>query len=82
MLEIPALTEDQLYDNLAWLATHQTRIEQTLFRRRSPTTTVPGLFLYDVTSSYLEGQGNYFGFFRIPPGWTSCYAPVSWSLVS
>ena len=61
VLEIPALTEDQLYDNLAWLATHQTRIEQTLFRRRSPTTTVPGLFLYDVTSSYLEGQGNYFG---------------------
>ena len=26
--------------------------------------------------------GRYQWFFRIRPGWTSCYAPVSWSLVS
>ena len=61
VLEIRSLNEDHLYANLAWLATHHAQIEQTLFRRRSLTKTVPGLFLYDVTSSYLEGCCHYFG---------------------
>lgn len=52
--------ENDLYDNLRWLAEHQEEIERRLFvfRRGS---TKPHLFLYDVTSSYLEGEKNYFG---------------------
>lgn len=48
-------TEDALYRNLAWLANNQTKIEDKLFvkNRRDAT-----LFLYDVTSSYLEGTEN------------------------
>jgi transposase len=49
--------EDNLYENLAWLAENQERIEKQLlaFRRGQNT---PELFLYDVTSSYLEGDHN------------------------
>ena len=48
-------TEDDLYENLAWLAANQTQIEDKLFSsaKKNPT-----LFLYDVTSSYLEGTQN------------------------
>ncbi len=52
--------ENDLYDNLTWLADHQERIEQRLFLSRRGKTK-PQLFLYDVTSSYLEGEKNYFG---------------------
>lgn len=54
---IESLNEDDLYDNLTWLAGEQDRIEKRLFHRRFPDT-VPSLFLYDVTSSYLEGVCN------------------------
>jgi len=57
ILGLEAFNEDHLYQNLAWLAQHQEEIEQRLFRQRygaSP----PHLFLYDVTSSYLEGCNN------------------------
>ncbi|NUN22034.1 MAG: IS1634 family transposase [Candidatus Jettenia caeni] len=52
--------ENDLYDNLAWVSENQERIERKLFelRRRD---TRPKLFLYDVTSRYLEGDQNYFG---------------------
>ena len=49
--------EDQLYENLAWLTEKQDAIEKRLFeirRGQQP----PQLFLYDVTSSYLEGEHN------------------------
>lgn len=49
--------EDDLYDNLRWLASHQKEIEQKLFNRRRGKDK-PGLFYYDVTSSYLEGEHN------------------------
>jgi hypothetical protein len=52
--------ENDLYDNLTWLADHQERIEEQLFLSRRGKTK-PQLFLYDVTSSYLEGEKNYFG---------------------
>jgi len=52
--------ENDLYDNLTWLADHQESIEQRLFLSRRGKTK-PQLFLYDVTSSYLEGEKNYFG---------------------
>lgn len=52
--------ENDLYANLTWLSAHQATIEQRLFAaRRGPQK--PQLFLYDVTSSYLEGTHNAFG---------------------
>jgi hypothetical protein len=57
ILGIKKLDEDDLYENLAWLASHQEEIEKKLFALRFPDT-VPTLFLYDVTSSYLEGDCN------------------------
>lgn len=56
-LGIEKLDEDDLYENLAWLAQNQERIEKKLFKERFPNAT-PTLFLYDVTSSYLEGDKN------------------------
>ena len=47
--------EDALYKNLVWLANSQTKIEDKLFIKNKCNTT---LFLYDVTSSYLEGKEN------------------------
>jgi hypothetical protein len=49
--------ENDLYDNLTWLADHQVAIERRLFTTRRGDRK-PTLFLYDVTSSYLEGQCN------------------------
>lgn len=50
-------TEDDLYNNLTWLAENQERIEDRLFAARRGSSK-PQLFLYDVTSSYLEGDHN------------------------
>ena len=52
--------ENDLYENLRWLADNQQKIEKALFSVRRKETK-PELFLYDVTSSYLEGTKNYFG---------------------
>ena len=52
--------ENDLYDNLRWLADNQEEIEKKLFSVRREKTK-PEIFLYDVTSSYLEGMNNYFG---------------------
>jgi len=52
--------EDDLYKNLTWLAGRQEKIEKKLFKIRRGENK-PGLFLYDVTSSYLEGMHNDFG---------------------
>jgi hypothetical protein len=49
--------EDDLYENLAWLAENQQAIEKRLFTSRRGESK-PELFLYDVTSSYLEGEQN------------------------
>jgi transposase len=60
LLGLDAFNEDDLYDNLDWLTTHQSRIEQKLFALKN----IDGgtkLFLYDVTSSYLEGELNEYG---------------------
>lgn len=47
--------ENDLYTNLHWLADRQEEIEDNLFKKR---TSITSLFLYDVTSSYLEGENN------------------------
>src|SRR5918997_5157738 len=54
--------EEDLYGNLDWLSVHQAKIEDRLFRFQSKET-ASGLFLYDVTSSYLEGNHNELGAF-------------------
>ena len=62
ILNLEAFDEDDLYENLDWLSENQGRIEDQLFRKGyggNP----PVLYLYDVTSSYLEGMSNAFGAF-------------------
>jgi len=49
--------ENDLYENLTWLCHEQERIERRLFAARHGDGK-PELFLYDVTSSYLEGLQN------------------------
>ena len=51
--------ENDLYANLGWLSQQQQLIEDRLFARRQGQK--PELFLYDVTSSYLEGEANALG---------------------
>jgi hypothetical protein len=57
VLGLDTFDEEALYENLDWLAGAQARIEDRLFAQR-PQTTPASLFLYDVTSSYLEGTQN------------------------
>ena len=57
MLGLGPFDEEALYDNLDWLAHRQAAVEDTLFAKRTKTKPV-SLFLYDVTSSYLEGTHN------------------------
>ena len=57
VLGLDAFDEEDLYANLDWLHEQQATIENRLFRRRHPDGKAK-LFLYDVTSSYLEGTDN------------------------
>ncbi len=64
VLGLNSFDEDDLYDALDWAASQQARIEQHMYRdyvRRVGQT--PTLVLYDVTSSYLEGDQNELGAF-------------------
>ena len=54
--------ENDLYENLTWLAGEQEEVERRLFAYRQGGAQ-PELFLYDVTSSYLEGTKNELGAF-------------------
>jgi hypothetical protein len=49
--------ENDLYTNLTWLSEHQEALEKRLFTQRRGQRK-PELFLYDVTSSYLEGEDH------------------------
>ena len=57
VLALEAFCEDDLYQNLDWLAENQQAIEQALFKEAHPEGKCD-LFLYDVTSTYLEGVHN------------------------
>src|ERR671934_533530 len=57
VLGLGPFDEDALYENLDWLAGVQAAIEDRLFAQRIKTKPV-NLFLYDVTSSYVEGIQN------------------------
>lgn len=62
LLGLDAFNEDHLYANLAWLSENQADIEERLFEKNH-SVGKPPLFLYDVTSSYLEGEHNALGAF-------------------
>ena len=57
LIGLKVFNEDHLYENLSWLAMNQEKIEKRLFSIRHDNK-IPRLFLYDVTSSYLEGDQN------------------------
>jgi hypothetical protein len=57
VLGLGTFDEEALYENLDWLAGAQARIEERLFAQRHKTKPA-SLFLYDVTSSYVEGTYN------------------------
>jgi transposase len=57
VLDLQAFNEDDLYDNLDWLAENQEVIENKFFSQK-PLQEASQLFLYDVTSSYTEGNIN------------------------
>ena len=57
ILGLDSFNEDDLYDNLDWLCDNQVPIEDRHFKFLHPNKK-PKLFLYDVTSSYLEGACN------------------------
>lgn len=58
VLGIKSFNEDHLYENLDWLTEHQQEIEEKIFKHRHKNQTLPEIYLYDVTSSYLEGDKN------------------------
>jgi transposase len=62
ILDLESFDEDCLYENLDWLSQNQRDIEEQLFRK-SYVKEPPILYLYDVTSSYLEGMTNALGAF-------------------
>jgi transposase len=59
VLGLGRFDEDDLYAALDWLAEHQPRLEKKLYRQYVKRVGQPPvLVLYDVTSSYLEGEHN------------------------
>ena len=64
LLELARFDEDDLYAALDWLAGAQPSIEQPLYRAYVQRSGAPPvLVLYDVTSSYFEGEHNELGAF-------------------
>ncbi len=57
LTELGAFDEDSLYRNLDWLCANQAALEDSLFHS-GHREGKPGLYLYDVTSSYFEGTEN------------------------
>ena len=57
LLGLAGFDEDAFYANLDWLCSQQAEIEDRLFRMLD-LSDASGLFLYDLTSSYLEGTHN------------------------
>ncbi len=57
ILNLESFCEDDLYKTLDWLNEQQSQIENKLFGYRYQNRK-PNLFLYDVTSSYFEGDKN------------------------
>ena len=62
ILDLESFNEDDLYANLDWLCENQATLENRLFRQAYGSA-APQLYLYDVTSTYLEGHTNDLGAF-------------------
>jgi len=62
VLDLASFDEEDLYETLDWLEKNQSKMEDRWFRSRFESQKVD-LFLYDVTSSYLEGQKNELAFY-------------------
>lgn len=60
ILGLDLFCEDDLYSAMDWLNDHQEVIEKRLFNDRYKAEK-PNMYLYDVTSSYLEGDQNELG---------------------
>ncbi|RLB58101.1 MAG: IS1634 family transposase [Deltaproteobacteria bacterium] len=60
ILGLDSFCEDDLYTAMDWLDDHQQVIEGRLFKGRYQHEK-PNMYLYDVTSSYLEGNQNELG---------------------
>ncbi|MDQ1274809.1 MAG: hypothetical protein QG610_381 [Euryarchaeota archaeon] len=60
ILNLDSFCEDDLYKAMDWLHGHQQQIEKNLFTKRY-NDKLPQFYLYDVTSSYLEGEQNELG---------------------
>ncbi len=60
VLDIDEFNKDMLYKSLDWLAENKEKLEDELFKNRG---TTPMVYLYDVSSTYLEGTKNEFGAF-------------------
>ena len=60
VLGLGAFDEESLYRDLDWLDARQASMEVALYRRRRGAKPSQ-LFLYDVTSTYLEGRCNAYG---------------------
>lgn len=58
VFKVVKFNQNDLYANLSWLAENQRKIEQKIFNFRNKEKTIKQIFLYDVTSSYLEGAHN------------------------
>jgi transposase len=59
ILGLEQFDENDLYDALDWLEAEQTRIEKRLYEAYVKNTgEPPAIVLYDVTSSYFEGEHN------------------------
>jgi transposase len=60
ILNLDSFNEDDLYKAMDWLDERQHKIEKSLFNQRYHDIK-PQFYLYDVTSSYLEGNQNELG---------------------
>ena len=60
ILNLDSFNEDDLYKSMDWLNERQHKIEKSLFNKRYQDG-IPKFYLYDVTSSYLEGDQNELG---------------------
>jgi len=60
ILDLDSFTEDDLYEAMDWLEKEQSEIELKLFQKKYQNE-IPTFYLYDVTSSYLEGSENELG---------------------
>ena len=63
VLGVKDFNHHDLYATLDWLEENQAKIEDKLFRDKHKGRKLSEIYLYDVTSSYLEGQCNELGQF-------------------